>query len=1671
MSKTNKIEIKSLFSKEIMKGKRKLLILVKKNRILERSKKARIRNYRINFKFNKIITIKKQKVKKIIMNKINILFSKQVKKRISVIRKRMNKSKQKIKISSKNNRIKVIELEKNEGDNTDLVEINIEGIFKLKIIVDSGATISTLNYREIKNNYPELLNKKYKASESKNIKVALADNSIIKNYGLFYYDIQLDNIWYKVPFILSDSADLLGKQFLTQERVLLDWSEIPTRMIFKSKKNEGEAINDSVIQIEAKSEKWVQLKLTQKSMYYTKSLLVFSKILEEKIADPQIVDAIGYKINIKIKNTKLYSVTYQVGDINLKVQTTTNYDILKFQDEKYLKNFLNNHTIKRFDNIGPLENNELQCFYETNDVFAALNKMTVEEEDSETLGGIDFQINEEGGICIPELDENYENQMIEQAVKNISCEDLKNRLRRCLEARNCISLHGYDMGKTNEEMDIKLKSPVIPNKKIYNLSPKDAQHLKSILEYLLSYNIIKRSEITKGGGSPVFLVPRPSGKASRLVIDSRGYNKFLAGNPCCTMTSTYENLRQNVTGAVRISSLDLTNAFLAIKLSKETVDSGICDIVTSLGQFSFLRGITGQNLTPSFLNAHVSEHLSRNTEGDIDFLDNICGHYDDIQIVSGKHETESDHIDKLITVLTRLHEAGYKVNLAKSKICIDLRKMSIKVLGFELNDQGLKIPPDKLKSITEMPTPTSITEIQSFIGSCVYYRSLIGLEAMNSLNVLSRSFTGGEINWGKTEDYHFNLIKENMIKTDILLKFPDEESMFLIFSDSSCHSLGGVCLSLDLKALKMETEDLGLKIKEINPIFEKHGKKYNIELEEYEQSEGLLELIKEILYSYKLGIQSNNLKKIKTHLINEGIILGGTYCQKMEVEQTLGKREKNMERMKEYNKFVNEINKDQQINSKHKLYEDYIFQALARITGRQILLIIGSKNYVQKKDFVHLGKTTFRNPIIIGYDLDKKSYHWLGLKTTYKCWEPTNFKLIEDMDNRQVISQFFKLIKSKKYTPAIKIVGFYSKSLTLAERSCSIYMLEAVAALNSLEYFAEFTKGFPVLLLTDNKPASDIFNNYTSRKQNKLAKIAQSLILRHPNVSVLAVSGSDQIADFLTRGANPVGKKIIFLNNKKDREEEKPFEEATLYNNLAEFISTSKTILPDPNNSEIQENIKINFLQTDILQNIFQKYLDHINIKKEQEILNFKNKYSKVEGISIKNEVYYKKDKIILPTTLYQIVSLYVHTIYAHRGIEPDYQKILHWYWIEEKMNLKENIKRIHHLCMGCIVGKRLTHKDLTGTAFNSSVTSKGSFIMIDLLERSNDIKPILSEGFVCNILFIKDIFSGYITAYYLKDKTQSTIYLKMLDYFSENGGIKYLLSDNSILFTGKAFKRLSKKYPFIQLYSSPYISKARGAIERVIGSVREQYRVQQGTKSEEGNFADDLPYIVHTMNRIVNPRTGYSPKEIFKGPQNLSFYDENLLDSYFQLKTEAKKSPEQINIECEQMRRVVQRLAYNSYQKHLKSVNKNKRGSRIESGDYVVVKLDGGLRVGELKNKALFTKKPFLVIKVLTHTAHLADIVTKVIIRRHFSQIKKIHFKSALKLELPKELLDVIPMYTIDTLLEGLQERTTEQLTGGGVITRQRKLEENNKNEQEIIDYLSNDLEVGFGDTSIQYI
>ena len=205
VEKENNIEIKSFFCKEIRKQKTKLVKMIRKNKIMEKSKKARIKNYRKNFKFKKISVIRKNTKKKRINNEINILFSKKGNCRIFVLSKK--RKKQKIKFKFKNYRQKVIELEKNQVDNTDIIEITIEDSYNLKIIVDSGATMSSLNYLDIKEKYPHLLNKKYKASRAKNIKVQLADNSVIKNYGLYYYNIQLDKLWYKVPFILSDSAN------------------------------------------------------------------------------------------------------------------------------------------------------------------------------------------------------------------------------------------------------------------------------------------------------------------------------------------------------------------------------------------------------------------------------------------------------------------------------------------------------------------------------------------------------------------------------------------------------------------------------------------------------------------------------------------------------------------------------------------------------------------------------------------------------------------------------------------------------------------------------------------------------------------------------------------------------------------------------------------------------------------------------------------------------------------------------------------------------------------------------------------------------------------------------------------------------------------------------------------------------------------------------------------------------------------------------------------------------------------------------------------------------------------------------------------------------------------------------------------------------------------------
>jgi hypothetical protein len=72
------------------------------------------------------------------------------------------------------------------------------------------------------------------------------------------------------------------------------------------------------------------------------------------------------------------------------------------------------------------------------------------------------------------------------------------------------------------------------------------------------------------------------------------------------------------------------------------------------------------------------------------------------------------------TVLTRLHDAGLKVNAAKSLFC----SHEIEYLGYILTREGIKPQPKKVQAILALNLPNKVKEFRHFLGMIQYHRDM-----------------------------------------------------------------------------------------------------------------------------------------------------------------------------------------------------------------------------------------------------------------------------------------------------------------------------------------------------------------------------------------------------------------------------------------------------------------------------------------------------------------------------------------------------------------------------------------------------------------------------------------------------------------------------------------------------------------------------------------------------------------------------------------------------------------------------------------------------------------------------------------------------------------------------------------------------------------------------------
>jgi hypothetical protein len=157
---------------------------------------------------------------------------------------------------------------------------------------------------------------------------------------------------------------------------------------------------------------------------------------------------------------------------------------------------------------------------------------------------------------------------------------------------------------------------------------------------------------------------------------------------------------------------------------------------------------------------------------------------DDVIIAT---QTYDQHLKVLNSVLQRLHTAGLTVNQEKSQFC----RPELRYLGYVIDERGLRVDPEKVISILNIPIPKNVRAVRQFLGVASWYRRFISDFATRT-EALTRMLRKKEnFEWNEEAQAAFEDIKKCLVEAPIL-SCPDFSLPFNVQTDASNTGIGAV---------------------------------------------------------------------------------------------------------------------------------------------------------------------------------------------------------------------------------------------------------------------------------------------------------------------------------------------------------------------------------------------------------------------------------------------------------------------------------------------------------------------------------------------------------------------------------------------------------------------------------------------------------------------------------------------------------------------------------------------------------------------------------------------------------------------------------------------------------------------------------------------------------------
>ena len=314
-----------------------------------------------------------------------------------------------------------------------------------------------------------------------------------------------------------------------------------------------------------------------------------------------------------------------------------------------------------------------------------------------------------------------------------------------------------------------------------SIPPNQLQEVKEHIKGLLAQRVIVESHSPYA--APVVLVRKKDGSL-RLCVDYRRLNLKTVGD-VYTLPRIQESLDALV-GAQYFSTLDLASGYHQISMDPR--DQHKTAFTTPFGLYEYTRMPMGLTSAPA-----TFQRLMQATMSDFAFQF-LLVYLDDLLVYSKTFDEHMEHLERL---LQRVTETGLKLKASK---CQFLRR-EVTYLRHTISADGVSCESGKVECVQNWPTPTTTTELRSFLGFASYYRRFISgfariagpLHDLVSEGAKHSKKKAADVSrlWGPKHQEAFDSLKGALTIAPVL-GYADYTKPFILETDASHDGLSAI---------------------------------------------------------------------------------------------------------------------------------------------------------------------------------------------------------------------------------------------------------------------------------------------------------------------------------------------------------------------------------------------------------------------------------------------------------------------------------------------------------------------------------------------------------------------------------------------------------------------------------------------------------------------------------------------------------------------------------------------------------------------------------------------------------------------------------------------------------------------------------------------------------------